>query len=142
VTAQLYSLVSITDTLRKDRSDKAASSGHRERHYFVATQDTGLRVRLGRIAGVPIMYLNKVTMVLEAPSEASRRHSKEVTMLMTASMHVSIDACSDSSLGGRGQKFIDGLGNGDCWSSQVSDHTSSKSVEPFNAKTYDIYATD
>ena len=66
--------------------------------YFVATQDKQLRIQLGNIPGVPlgwfnhplivplilsmafiVVYFNKVTLVLEPPSEASRKHNGKVT---------------------------------------------------------------
>ena len=43
--------------------------------YFVATQDSSLRTGLGNLGGIPLVYLNKVTMVMEAPSDASRQSS-------------------------------------------------------------------
>ncbi|CAE7843029.1 unnamed protein product [Symbiodinium microadriaticum] len=43
------------------------------RRYFVATQDQELRNYIaGVVTGVPLLYLNKVTLVLEPPSEKSR----------------------------------------------------------------------
>lgn len=43
------------------------------RNFFVATQDRELRKDIGNIPGTPIIYFNKVTLVLEPPSEASHR---------------------------------------------------------------------
>jgi Fcf1 len=48
------------------------------KNYFVASQDKDLRMRVGSVPGVPIIYLNKVTLVLEPPSQDSRDFSKEV----------------------------------------------------------------
>ena len=54
-------------------------SDHRSRSYFVASQDKDLRsVVNSRLAGVPLIYLNKVSVVLEPPSEASRKFKKRV----------------------------------------------------------------
>ena len=46
-------------------------------HYMVATQDKKLRSRSASIPGVPTIYLNKVTMILEAPSANSRHASTQ-----------------------------------------------------------------
>jgi U3 small nucleolar RNA-associated protein 23 len=53
----------------------AVSSKH-HRHYCVATQDMRLRTKLGKLAGVPLIYLNKVIMVLEPLSDHSRRNGR------------------------------------------------------------------
>lgn len=50
----------------------------RWRNYFVGTQDKELRGALRRVPGVPILYLNKVILVLEPPSDTSRKHSSEL----------------------------------------------------------------
>jgi len=42
------------------------------RRFVVASQDKVVRQRLGGLAGVPLIYLNKVTMVMEAPTQTSR----------------------------------------------------------------------
>lgn len=55
--------------LKQCQQDKEAP------RYFVATQDTSLRTRLGALGGVPLLYVNKVSMILEAPSEASKQGS-------------------------------------------------------------------
>lgn len=49
----------------------AAGEGKLKRRFFVATQDKDLRTAAARIPGIPVLYLNKVTMVLEPPSSAS-----------------------------------------------------------------------
>mmetsp|Transcript_6789 Transcript_6789/g.10214 ORF Transcript_6789/g.10214 Transcript_6789/m.10214 type:complete len:197 (+) Transcript_6789:96-686(+) len=44
-----------------------------QRKYVVASQDRELRISVSRaIAGVPLLYLNKVTLVLEPPAGKSR----------------------------------------------------------------------
>ena len=48
------------------------------RRYFVATQDGDVRTSLRMIPGVPLIYTNKVTLVLEPPSEASRNFNLKV----------------------------------------------------------------
>lgn len=51
-----------------------------KRRYFIATQDRDLRLALNRIPGVPLMYFNKVTLVLEGPSKASLNFNKNVSI--------------------------------------------------------------
>ena len=47
--------------------------GSRNRHkYIVATQDEQLKEKLRRIPGVPIIYANKTSLMLETPSSASQ----------------------------------------------------------------------
>lgn len=48
-----------------------------KKRYFVATQDKDLRGALNTLPGVPILYLNKVTMVLESPSKASLEYNNK-----------------------------------------------------------------
>ncbi len=45
---------------------------------MVATQDDDLRKLLNRVPGVPTIYFNKVTLVLESPSETSLKFSNQV----------------------------------------------------------------
>ena len=60
----------------KDRSSSSSSSS--SKNYFVATQDKDLRARLAAIPGVPIIYMNKVVLVLEPPSSQSKETSLEI----------------------------------------------------------------
>ena len=46
--------------------------------YLVATQDQDLRRTLAHIPGIPLIYLNKVTLILESPSQSSYEYNKEV----------------------------------------------------------------
>lgn len=55
-----------------------AKSSKSPKHYFVATQDQDLRNALERIPGVPILYLNKVTLVLSNISRASLEYNSRV----------------------------------------------------------------
>jgi hypothetical protein len=48
------------------------------KHYFVATQDNDFHEALDRIPGIPILYLNKVTLVLSNMSRASKAFSSQV----------------------------------------------------------------
>jgi rRNA-processing protein FCF1 len=50
----------------------------KSRRYLVASQDKDLRNSLGYVPGVPLIYLNKVTLVLEPPSQTSKEFNKEV----------------------------------------------------------------
>ena len=43
-------------------------------HYFLATQDKALRSSVAKLSGIPALYMNKVSMVLEPPSDASKNH--------------------------------------------------------------------
>jgi len=58
--------------LRDDRISNQSNN----RKYMIATQDKDLRNKLGDIPGVPIIYLNKVTLVLEPPSIASKQYNQ------------------------------------------------------------------
>jgi len=48
------------------------------KHYLVATQDKKLRKKLAYIPGVPLIYLNQVTLLLEPPSIASKEYNRNV----------------------------------------------------------------
>ena len=72
--------MSITETLLQERKE-AITSNRRFMSYFVATQDHELRIRLGNIPGVPVIYLNKVSLVMEAPSDSSRNFGNIVSAL-------------------------------------------------------------
>ena len=48
---------------------------------LVATQDGDVRTELRKIPGVPILYANKVTLVLETPSETSKTFNHKVMHL-------------------------------------------------------------
>lgn len=50
----------------------------KKKRYFVATQDQELRRALAYIPGVPLIYLNKVTLVFETPSQSSLNFNKNV----------------------------------------------------------------
>lgn len=63
----------------------AAADKTKVRRYMVATQDGEVRSILRTIPGVPVLYANKVTLILEPPSEASRRFSAKV-----CSMHARV----------------------------------------------------
>lgn len=56
----------------------ASASGKQKRRYFVASQDKDLRQGMSSIPGIPIIYLNKVTLVLEPPSTASQNYRNTV----------------------------------------------------------------
>ena len=49
--------------------------------YMIATQDKDLRNKLGDVPGVPIIYLNKVTLVLEPPSTASKNYNQTTELM-------------------------------------------------------------
>ena len=51
----------------------------KKKRYFVATQDQELRRALAYVPGVPLIYLNKVTLVFETPSQSSLQFNKNVS---------------------------------------------------------------
>ena len=66
-------LVSMLENLHQE-----AAENPKQMKYVVATQDKDLRLLLGAIPGVPLVYFNKVTLVLEPPSETSKRFSQKL----------------------------------------------------------------
>jgi hypothetical protein len=48
---------------------------------MIATQDQELRRSLAQVPGVPLIYLNLVTLVLEAPSQSSLQYNRNVSIL-------------------------------------------------------------
>ena len=58
--------------LRNAVSDQTAP------RYLLATQDGALRSSVGKLGGIPLLYLNKVWLVMEPPSDASRRASTSI----------------------------------------------------------------
>jgi hypothetical protein len=76
--------------------------------YFVATQDVDLRRDLSHIPGIPLIYLNKVTLVLEPISRSSLEHNQrietaktvltdeELNILKSANRYFSIVFCCSS----------------------------------------------
>ena len=64
------------------------------KNYFIASQDKDLRMRVGSVPGTPIIYLNKVTLVLEPPSQDSRDFSKEVTSSFFCPLLFFLSFCS------------------------------------------------
>ena len=67
--------VSFLRALHKERLEHPSS---KIRKYILTTQDRELRARVGAIPGVPMVYLNKVTLILEPPSSASREFNQQV----------------------------------------------------------------
>lgn len=67
-------LYNYLEALFQDRKNSSKSV----KHYLVATQDKDLRVRLASIPGTPIIYFNKVSIILESPSSASRSYSLHI----------------------------------------------------------------
>jgi rRNA-processing protein FCF1 len=56
-------------------------AGSKRKRYMIATQDQELRRSLAQVPGVPLIYLNLVTLVLEAPSQSSLQYNRNVSML-------------------------------------------------------------
>lgn len=59
-----------------------ASTKHKMKRYLIATQDGNVRTELRTIPGVPVLYANKVTLILEAVSEASKSFNTKVILVM------------------------------------------------------------
>lgn len=70
--------------MRQQHQDWLASPAARKRRYLVATQDKDLRAILGHVPGIPLIYLNKVTMVLEPPSSVSKDFNLQIEASKTA----------------------------------------------------------
>jgi len=60
------------------RSLQHESVKAKSKKYCVATQDKELRLQLGSLGAIPLMYWNHVILTLEAPSAASKDISKQV----------------------------------------------------------------
>eukprot|EP01041_Mallomonas_annulata_P003641 gene3641-7258_t len=60
-----------------------ATEESNSRQYFVASQDKEFRQQLGRIPGIPIIYLNKVIMVMEPPSDVSKQFNCQLELEKT-----------------------------------------------------------
>ena len=69
------------DNIRIERLKNPSLKGKK---YMIATQDKDLRNRIGDIPGVPIIYLNKVTLVLEQPSTASKEFNQASELIKEA----------------------------------------------------------
>ena len=61
-----------------DSQVNPSSSSAKTRRYILASQDKELRSRAASLPGVPIIYLNKVALVLEPPSDASLNYNKRL----------------------------------------------------------------
>jgi hypothetical protein len=59
----------------------SSKAGPSPKHYFFATQDQEMRNALEQIPGVPLLYLNKVTLVLSNTSKASLNYNNQVILL-------------------------------------------------------------
>jgi hypothetical protein len=62
-----------------DKSCSDPKSNTKKKRFFVATQDQELRRILSHTPGVPLIYLNKVTLVLESPSRSSLEYNQSVS---------------------------------------------------------------
>lgn len=71
--------VSFLRSLHQERLERPSS---RIKKYLLVTQDKELRSRVGAIPGVPLIYLNKVTLILEPPSTASREFNQQVFIVI------------------------------------------------------------
>lgn len=64
--------------MKKQHEEWLAAPTQRKRKYMVATQDKDLRSILGHVPGIPLIYLNKVTLVLEPPSAISKDFNEQI----------------------------------------------------------------
>lgn len=64
------------DKLHKERLLNSKTS--KSKKYIMASQDKDLRQLLANVPGVPLIYLNKVTMVLEPPSNKSKDFNSQI----------------------------------------------------------------
>jgi U3 small nucleolar RNA-associated protein 23 len=62
----------------QQHEDWVSAPAKRKKKFFLATQDRELRACLALVPGVPLIYLNKVILVLEPPSVASRDFNLKV----------------------------------------------------------------
>jgi U3 small nucleolar RNA-associated protein 23 len=70
----------IISMMKQQHSDWLAAPSQHKRKFMVATQDKDLRSALGYIPGIPLIYLNKVILVLEPPSPTSREFNQRLEM--------------------------------------------------------------
>ena len=64
--------------MKTQHQDWLVAPTARKRRYMVASQDKDLRAILGHVPGIPLLYLNKVTMVLEPPSSVSKDFNLQI----------------------------------------------------------------
>lgn len=89
----------------------AAGPGPAPTHgFFVASQDVGLRRALAAIPGTPLVYLNNVAFVMEAPSDASKTFNKALEGSKVSALADSETALLDSM---KRKRKRDGGGGGD-----------------------------
>mmetsp|Transcript_23357 Transcript_23357/g.31973 ORF Transcript_23357/g.31973 Transcript_23357/m.31973 type:complete len:174 (+) Transcript_23357:244-765(+) len=63
--------------LENQHSLQNESVKSKSKKYCVATQDKELRLQLGSLGAIPLMYWNHVILTLEAPSTTSKEISKQ-----------------------------------------------------------------
>lgn len=66
--------------------NQASSSGPKAKKYFVVSQDNDLRAILASKPGIPLLYLNQVTLVLEPPSQQSQEFNKQVKFVVSSQL--------------------------------------------------------
>lgn len=77
----------VTSYFLAETNAQEAMTQVKKKRYFVATQDQELRRALAFIPGVPLVYLNKVTLVFETPSQSSLNFNKNVSTLLSPKLH-------------------------------------------------------
>mmetsp|Transcript_26347 Transcript_26347/g.43972 ORF Transcript_26347/g.43972 Transcript_26347/m.43972 type:complete len:306 (-) Transcript_26347:1688-2605(-) len=79
--------------------------------YFVATQDQEMRRKLAMTPGVPLIYLNQVTLVLESPSRSTIQYSQQMEQAkqaLNAEESSMMHTLTSSSSSGGGSSLGDG----------------------------------
>lgn len=59
---------------------KGILGGENKHRYAIATNDKELRQEVAKIPGVPLVYINKSVVILEPPSVATLKRSKELEL--------------------------------------------------------------
>ncbi len=62
--------------------------------YMLATQDKDLRNKVAHIPGVPLLYFNKVSIVLEPPSDTSRHFSESMERQKSSAQTFEVDVAN------------------------------------------------
>jgi U3 small nucleolar RNA-associated protein 23 len=89
-------LTTMLENLIEERKTAAASGGKAKSgpKYMVATQDKTLRAKLAHIPGIPLLYFNKVSVVLEPPSDTSRNYSDSIERLKVSAQTFELDVAN------------------------------------------------
>lgn len=89
----------LENLIEEKRKTAAAASGGRAKggpalKYMVATQDKDLRTKLAHVPGTPLLYFNKVSIVLEPPSDTSRSYSDSIERLKVSAQTFELEVAN------------------------------------------------